>query len=277
MTNGPIFGNRCQSMSKEDEYMRVIKSQSGRLQQVRKQVLVRTVVAKVAFWWKPRSLSLPPHTPESMPSSELVFIPSHIPLPLSFQAFHFLTLDLLFPSFPHLQAEARAEFAERSVQKLQKEVDRLEGELFLVYAIIPELIIFSLHKSLLPQTSWCTRRRSTSQSRTSWTRPLPSSPATRHLPPHRYHSIPGHNLDKQTHLPAQSVTIQISCALFPLYIYIIYYIRLHSLTHTQLCMPNTFTTNAANGQQSKRRTTAPPNCNSTTTPTTDTDCIITLF
>ena len=26
------------------------------------------------------------------------------------------------------QAEARAEFAERSVQKLQKEVDRLEGE-----------------------------------------------------------------------------------------------------------------------------------------------------
>ena len=26
-----------------------------------------------------------------------------------------------------LQAEARAEFAERSVQKLQKEVDRLEG------------------------------------------------------------------------------------------------------------------------------------------------------
>ena len=28
-----------------------------------------------------------------------------------------------------LQAEARAEFAERSVQKLQKEVDRLEDEL----------------------------------------------------------------------------------------------------------------------------------------------------
>ena len=27
----------------------------------------------------------------------------------------------------HPQAEARAEFAERSVQKLQKEVDRLEG------------------------------------------------------------------------------------------------------------------------------------------------------
>ena len=29
---------------------------------------------------------------------------------------------------PPLQAEARAEFAERSVTKLQKEVDRLEGE-----------------------------------------------------------------------------------------------------------------------------------------------------
>ena len=28
------------------------------------------------------------------------------------------------------QAEARAEFAERSVQKLQKEVDRLEGDFF---------------------------------------------------------------------------------------------------------------------------------------------------
>ena len=28
------------------------------------------------------------------------------------------------------QAEARAEFAERSVQKLQKEVDRLEGIFF---------------------------------------------------------------------------------------------------------------------------------------------------
>lgn len=31
-----------------------------------------------------------------------------------------------------LQAEARAEFAERSVQKLQKEVDRLEGEFILI-------------------------------------------------------------------------------------------------------------------------------------------------
>lgn len=29
------------------------------------------------------------------------------------------------------QAEARAEFAERSVQKLQKEVDRLEGMVFM--------------------------------------------------------------------------------------------------------------------------------------------------
>lgn len=32
-----------------------------------------------------------------------------------------------------VQAEARAEFAERSVQKLQKEVDRLEG-MFLIHA-----------------------------------------------------------------------------------------------------------------------------------------------
>lgn len=38
-----------------------------------------------------------------------------------------------------LQAEARAEFAERSVQKLQKEVDRLEGN-------IPLLLILWTHK-----------------------------------------------------------------------------------------------------------------------------------
>lgn len=38
-----------------------------------------------------------------------------------------------------LQAEARAEFAERSVQKLQKEVDRLEGN-------IPFLLILRTHK-----------------------------------------------------------------------------------------------------------------------------------
>lgn len=31
-----------------------------------------------------------------------------------------------------LQAEARAEFAERSVQKLQKEVDRLEGNIYFI-------------------------------------------------------------------------------------------------------------------------------------------------
>lgn len=33
------------------------------------------------------------------------------------------------PRLQLLQAETRAEFAERSVQKLQKEVDRLEGML----------------------------------------------------------------------------------------------------------------------------------------------------
>lgn len=34
------------------------------------------------------------------------------------------------------QAEARAEFAERSVQKLQKEVDRLEGKISTDYIIL---------------------------------------------------------------------------------------------------------------------------------------------
>lgn len=38
-----------------------------------------------------------------------------------------------------LQAEARAEFAERSVQKLQKEVDRLEGA-FVIWFIFKQII-----------------------------------------------------------------------------------------------------------------------------------------
>lgn len=37
------------------------------------------------------------------------------------------TLSMYTNIFSVVQAEARAEFAERSVQKLQKEVDRLEG------------------------------------------------------------------------------------------------------------------------------------------------------
>jgi len=41
-----------------------------------------------------------------------------------------------------LQAEARAEFAERSVQKLQKEVDRLEGE----YCLSTKYLLVTLLK-----------------------------------------------------------------------------------------------------------------------------------
>ena len=53
-----------------------------------------------------------------------------------------LNLFIFFSCFFFHQAEARAEFAERSVQKLQKEVDRLEG----IYACICVLlrIIFIL-------------------------------------------------------------------------------------------------------------------------------------
>jgi hypothetical protein len=51
------------------------------------------------------------------------------------------------------QAEARAEFAERSVQKLQKEVDRLEGTMsfLLAYTLIlfqfcsPRVCLSSIH------------------------------------------------------------------------------------------------------------------------------------
>jgi hypothetical protein len=39
----------------------------------------------------------------------------------------------LISSDSWVQAEARAEFAERSVQKLQKEVDRLEGKTWVFF------------------------------------------------------------------------------------------------------------------------------------------------
>jgi hypothetical protein len=38
------------------------------------------------------------------------------------------------------QAEARAEFAERSVQKLQKEVDRLEGKSHKFHRFVTDLL-----------------------------------------------------------------------------------------------------------------------------------------
>ena len=41
------------------------------------------------------------------------------------------------------QAEARAEFAERSVQKLQKEVDRLEG-IYVCFCVLFIIMIFNL-------------------------------------------------------------------------------------------------------------------------------------
>lgn len=41
-----------------------------------------------------------------------------------------------------MQAEARAEFAERSVQKLQKEVDRLEGKKHLQTTFFSQCFIY---------------------------------------------------------------------------------------------------------------------------------------
>ena len=54
-------------------------------------------------------------------------------LKLKIPRFHALTISSTKAKRAHashrsIQAEARAEFAERSVQKLQKEVDRLEGK-----------------------------------------------------------------------------------------------------------------------------------------------------
>lgn len=54
------------------------------------------------------------------------------------------------------EAEARAEFAERSVQKLQKEVDRLEGayifllfDVFLLSTKISNLLTLTMHLDIL--------------------------------------------------------------------------------------------------------------------------------
>ena len=56
-------------------------------------------------------------------------------------------LDLHNDSF--FQAEARAEFAERSVQKLQKEVDRLEGMYYLpIIFIVRVFSTISYHKRI---------------------------------------------------------------------------------------------------------------------------------
>ena len=48
--------------------------------------------------------------------------------------------------FSSSQAEARAEFAERSVQKLQKEVDRLEGIIIFRFPMVKVFFLFFLFK-----------------------------------------------------------------------------------------------------------------------------------
>ena len=50
------------------------------------------------------------------------------------------------------KAEARAEFAERSVQKLQKEVDRLEGAYsVMLYLIKPKIVAFLFRFIIKPK------------------------------------------------------------------------------------------------------------------------------
>lgn len=53
------------------------------------------------------------------------------------------------------QAEARAEFAEKTVKKLQKEVDRLEGLIFyaILFYVDNNLLIISMLKCLV-QCIW---------------------------------------------------------------------------------------------------------------------------
>ena len=61
------------------------------------------------------------------------------------------------------QAEARAEFAEKSVQKLQKEVSS---------SFLFKLLLISACRWTGWRMSWCLSRRSTRPSLRSWSRPL---------------------------------------------------------------------------------------------------------
>ena len=73
------------------------------------------------------------------------------------------------------QAEARAEFAEKSVMKLQKEVENHFGNF--LSSLLKK--IFSFFRWTGWRTSWCLSRRSTRPSRRRWSRPSPRCPATR--------------------------------------------------------------------------------------------------
>ena len=61
------------------------------------------------------------------------------------------------------QAEARAEFAEKSVQKLQKEAS---------FSFLFKLLLISACRWTGWRMSWCQSRRSTRPSLRSWSRPL---------------------------------------------------------------------------------------------------------
>merc|ERR1711963_1189401 len=77
----------------------------------------------------------------------------------------------------HKEAEARAEFAERSVQKLQKEVDRLEDELR------AEQDVAGGHGGYPPgyskHMSWFTKKKSSKPFLMNWTRLLLKCLATK--------------------------------------------------------------------------------------------------
>ena len=55
-----------------------------------------------------------------------------------------LLIYVFFYDSNETQAEARAEFAERSVQKLQKEVDRLEGIIIFRFSLPLQFSFFSI-------------------------------------------------------------------------------------------------------------------------------------
>ena len=77
------------------------------------------------------------------------------------------------------QAEARAEFAEKSVLKLQKEVRGHHVVLLQKEKRAKSALTPIYHRWTGLKTSWCQSRRSSKPSRRSWSRPLPKCLATK--------------------------------------------------------------------------------------------------
>lgn len=177
-----------------------------------------------------------------MPSSELVFLnlsPSarvfilSLPLFLSFS--HFSNICLSSPQHSHSTYRLRLALSllnDRFRSSRRRSTDWKVSITFIFVYFCPILTSFTIL-----QTSWCTKRRSTSQSRTSWTRHSPSSLATRlsFLTATKVNPRPTDRRDKDRPLSCHNPNLQ--CLVSALYIYYLLYTRLDTYTHTTLVPP----------------------------------------